>query len=1528
MSGVADDLSIAIVGMDGRFPGAPDIAAYWRDICAGRSGMERLDAAALDAAGVAPERRDHPGFVPVAARLTDIESFDAEFFGIGAREAQALDPQHRLLMEGARNALESGGYDPRRIDGEVGVFFGVSASQYLHHNLLPRPDIVEHLGDDYVISGNYTSYAGTRVAHAFDLRGPVVALDTACSSSLVAVHLACKALLNFECDMALAGGVQVNPPQHAGYVHQPGAFTSPDGVCRSFDAGAQGTIFGSGMGVVLLKRLEDARRDGDTVIAIIRGSAVNNDGADKLGFTAPGVGGQTAVIEKALMFAGVGADTIGYVETHGTGTPLGDPIEISALTAAYRAETGRSGFCAIGSAKPSIGHLETAAGVAGLIKAALALHHRTLPPSLHFERPNPEIDFESSPFFVNTQLRPWEAAGWPRRAAVSSFGIGGTNAHLILEEASCEAVGSNDESRSTHQLLVWSARDEQALTEATRQLGAHLRAHADQDIADVAHTLQRGREAFGCRRMLVCADRAGALAVLEGPEPAIATGRSPERPPELVFLFPGQGAQHSGMALQVYRERRVFRDTLDVCADALKPLLDVDIRDLLYPREGASTEDAAARLDETRFTQPVLFAVEYALAQQWRAWGVEPTAMIGHSVGEYVAACLAGVFTLEDALRLVALRGRVMQAQPAGAMLAVSLPEDELHTIAAGEWDLAAVNGPRACVLSGDPSAISQIEAELAARGVACKRLRTAHAFHSRMMDSALAPFADAVAAVPRRAPVLPFVSNLTGDWITDEQATSVDYWVRHLRETVKFSAGLERVLRTPGRALIEVGPGQTLSALARQQPLASGVGMIASLPHPGDTRDADEVLLSALGKAWVAGVAIDWAGVHDGEHRRRVPLPTYPYQRRRYWVDPPASGQRPAMPAASPASGALPLQDWFHAPIWESMPVVVQPQPTPGNWLVFCDDSGVGIALAAALRARGEHVVEVVAGDGYRSDGGRVVIRIAEPEDYVKLYAGLGAAGRLPDRIVHAACVDRSGEDHARSQSIGFYSLMHLARALADVASPPRRLDVVTTGLADVLGDEALDPAKGTVLGPVMALAHEIPHLHCRQIDVIGDTLDVGALLSTLDSAPAVGDRHLALRGGRCWRRALRPLPLAAAGTSGTEWVERGVYLITGGFGALGLAFARHLATRCRARLVLLGRQPLPPRTDWQRCLADQSTSGAQRERIQAALDLETLGAEVLALAADATDPVAMRAVVEDARTRFGRIDGAMHAAGVAGGGLLRHRRIVDAAAVIDSKVRGLQVLLDAFGPQRPPLLILHSSLFAITGGAGQADYCGANAALDLYAHALNRDGMRALSIDWDGWREVGMAARAGAFAHGAIGGISTRDGMEALDRMLAHTRMPQVVVSTLGPDAEMEAAAPPQPSRSPDLPRHDRPTLSTAYAAPQSETERLLAEIWQDVLALREVGIYDNFFDLGGTSLLMSETLQRIHREVSDRIAITQLFQFPTIHALAGHLSGRDDATADTGAAVDQGNRRREALQAKRRRHATSTQHTSREP
>jgi phthiocerol/phenolphthiocerol synthesis type-I polyketide synthase E len=874
-------LEIAVVGMAGRFPGASGVDALWANLRAGVESIRRFTDEELAAAGVPEPLRAHPAFVPAFGALAEVDRFDAAFFGFTPREAQVTDPQQRLFLEVAWEALEHAGYDSARVPGRVGVYAGTSMSSY-YLNLLSRPDVTAAAGGMAVNMGNAVDFLATRAAFKMGLEGPAVVVQTACSTSLVAVHLACQALLGGDCDMALVGGSAVTAYQQVGYVYQQGNILSPDGHCRAFDADARGTVAGNGVAVAALKRLEDALADGDTVHAVILASAINNDGSAKIGFTAPRVEGQAAAIRAAHAAADVDPATITCVEAHGTATELGDPIEIEALTQAFRAGTDRTGFCAIGSIKTNVGHLDAAAGIAGLIKATLALRTGEIPPSLHFTAPNPQIDFASSPFFVNTTLSKWTPpAGVPRRAGVSSFGIGGTNAHVVMEEP--PAAGPSPAPSRAEQLLVLSARTETALDAAARRLAAHLEQDREQALADVAWTLQQGRRGFAHRRAVVA--RTGAEAARALVDPALAdgargaAGRAGSEAPAAVFLFPGQGAQYAGMARGLYEREPVFRGELDRCAEMLIPHLGLDLRPVIF-------SDDSGRLKQTALTQPALFAVEYAIAKQWMSWGIVPESMIGHSVGEYVAACLAGVFSLDDALALVAERGRLMQSLPPGSMLAVPLPAAEVEPLLVPAVSIATINAPDRCVVSGPGDEIGRLEADFTGRGVAARRVETSHAFHSPMMDPILDAFSARVAGTVRNAPGLRWVSNLTGTWITPEQAADPAYWASHLRQAVRF-ADCVATLAAEGRerVFIECGPGRTLSSLVRRQVPASPA--IHSLRHADDPADDVEVLLGALGRAWAAGTAIDWRAVHGGEARRRVPLPTYPFERKRFWVDP-----------------------------------------------------------------------------------------------------------------------------------------------------------------------------------------------------------------------------------------------------------------------------------------------------------------------------------------------------------------------------------------------------------------------------------------------------------------------------------------------------------------------------------------------------------------------------------------------------------------------------------------------------------------
>jgi len=869
----AAEIGVAVVGMAGRFPGARNLDELWANLRDGVEAISFFSDEELREAGISEETLRDPSYVRAKGVLEDAEWFDAAFFSLLPREAELMDPQHRVFLECAWEALENAGCDPMSYPGAIGVYAGTSLNSYAW-NLPPLGPTAAY----QAILGNDKDYLPTRLSYKLNLRGPSIGVQTACSTSLVAVHMAAQSLLYGECDMALAGGVSVTFPRKLGYFHSEGMIVSPDGHCRAFDAAARGTVFGEGVGVVVLKRLADALADRDTIHAVIRGSAVNNDGSAKVGYTAPSVEGQARAISEALEVAGIGAETVTYVEAHGTGTPLGDPIEVAALTQVFRAATDRRGFCALGSIKTNLGHMDAAAGIGGFLKTVLCLARGVLPPSLHFERPNPNIDFAASPFFVNAAAREWRTDGGSRRAGVSSFGIGGTNAHVVLEEAppltprpACEAG---------EHLLVLSARTPAALERSTDRLAAWLDSHPEASLDDVAWTLQSGRRAFEHRRMLVCRDREDAVSALEERQPgrvSTAAWSGGERP--VVLLFPGQGAQRPGMGLELYRSEPVFRAGIDRCAEILEPRLGIDLRRLLFPEPGES--GAAERLRETAFAQPALFALEHSLAALLRSRGIRPRAMIGHSIGEYVAACLAGVFSLEDALALVTERGRLMSGLPAGSMLDVALPEAEVRGLLGTELSLAAVNAPARCVVSGPAGAVEELERRLLERGVVAKRVRTSHAFHSRMMEPILEPFRRKVEQVRLRPPASPFLSNLTGAWIRDEEATDPGYWVRHLRQEVRFCEGIAEILtREPDAVLLEAGPGETLTALLRQQPGAASHVAFSVLPARGAAASANP-FLETLGRLWLAGAPVRWEA--PGRGCRRIPLPTYPFERQRH---------------------------------------------------------------------------------------------------------------------------------------------------------------------------------------------------------------------------------------------------------------------------------------------------------------------------------------------------------------------------------------------------------------------------------------------------------------------------------------------------------------------------------------------------------------------------------------------------------------------------------------------------------------------
>ncbi|MBO4210032.1 type I polyketide synthase, partial [Micromonospora echinofusca] len=1189
---------IAVIGLACRMPGAADAGQFWDNLVGGVEGVRFFTLDEQRALGVPESIVSDPNFVPAAAVLDDYDSIDAGFFGMSIREAETRDPQHRLLLELSHTALEDAGYDPARYDGEIGMYATVGPDVYQWLNIRSNPKAYANAGWLAVMVGNHPDYAATLTSYRLGLRGPSLTMNTACSSSLVALHLACEALRNGECDMALTGGATIDIPAGHGYLYDEDGITAPDGHCRPFDADARGTIWGSGGGAVVLKRLSEAIADGDHIRAVVLGNAINNDGDTKVGFSAPSMEGQAAVIAQALGVAGVDPRSITYVEAHGTGTALGDPIEVSALSTVYQRDTDDRGWCAIGSVKSNIGHLGQSAGIAALIKTVLSLEHGQIPPSLHYRQANPKIDFGQNPFHVTTALTPWSPDGMPRRAAVSSFGIGGTNAHAVLQQAPPQQPAGAG-TRPAY-LLHLSARTDTALARQRGQLAAHLREHPELDLADVAYTLRVGRRELARRAAVVVTDTLDAVTALADAK-RVVTGVAGRRAPRVALLFSGQGAQYAGMGAELYRTEPVFRDAVDECLDLLAtdPAGDLaDLRDVIF---------MAGRDEELRRTgqaQPALFVVGYALARLWQTWGVEPAAMLGHSIGEYVAATLAGVFTLPDALRLVAARGRLMQGMPAGAMLAVQLDEAEVRPMLPDGLSVATVNAPNSCVVAGPTELVTAFAERLAADAVGATLLRTSHAFHSPMMDPVLATFRDLVAATGRQAPRLPFLSNVTGTWITAQEATDPAYWARHLREPVRFGDGVATLLAEGEWLFLECGPGRQLVGLVRPQLPRDAPAPLPSLPGPRDSGSDLHVLYRAAGALWAHGAAVDATAVTPVANR--VPLPTYPWERTRAWVEPDAaaagfSAQTSAVASRSERGGILPVDAWAWAPTWRQLTPGPSSEPPIGRCLLFCDDDSAG--LGAALRAQGAQVVEVRPGGEFGRTADGWTVRPADRTDYDTLLAELAQAHGPVDRIVHAWSAGGPPAAGApatwAAQDRGFFSLLYLVEALAAGEHPETvRLDVLTRGAADVTGTDLVRPEHATVTGIARVVPLELPWLAVRHVDL--DPADQGTpvtwstVVTELVRKPETDEAGLcpptALRAGRRWVQDYQQVALPERAGAGVR--PHGVYVITGGLGGIGITVAEDLAWRARARVVLVSRSGLPPRVQWDDHLREHGTT------------------------------------------------------------------------------------------------------------------------------------------------------------------------------------------------------------------------------------------------------------------------------------------------------------------------------------------------
>jgi malonyl CoA-acyl carrier protein transacylase len=1540
-----DDSDIAVIGMACRFPGANNIEAFWQNLKNGVESIDFFTAEEVMASGVAPDLVKNPNYVKANPILTDIESFDAAFFGYSAREAEWMDPQQRLLLECAWESLEDAGYNPITYEGLIGVYAGAAMNTYLLNNIYPNrhqldsnDDLavatLDSMGGFQMMVANDKDYLTTRISYKLNLRGPSVNVQTACSTSLLAIHNAVQSLQTGECDMALAGGVSVQVPQKIGHLYQEGMIVSPDGHCRAFDAQAQGTIFGSGAGIVVLKRLKQAVRDGDQIYAVIKGSAANNDGGMKVGYMAPSGDGQAGVASEAIAMAGITADTVTYVETHGTGTVMGDPIEVGGLTQAFQMTTDKKGFCAIGSVKTNVGHLQIASGIVGFIKTVLALHHQQIPPSLHFETPNPSIDFANSPFYVNTQLTDWKTNEIPRRAGVNSLGIGGTNIHVILEEApkqTSEVLKTSEVLTRPQHLLTLSAKSETALHELVQRYEQFLLNNPKTSLADICLTANTGRVHFE-HRLAVVAD---SIQQLRQNLSDISVSSKPANDNRLniAFLFTGQGAQYVGMGRQLYETQPTFRQTLARCDEILHDYLEQPLLDVLY-----SSPDN--KLDETAYTQPALFALEYALAELWQSWGIKPTYVMGHSVGEYVAACVAGVFSLEDGLKLIAERARLMYNLPRdGEMVTVFADETRVATAIQPyiqQVSIAAVNGPESLVISGQRESINAIITTLEAEDIKTKALKVSHAFHSPLMESMLSDFDAVVRQITFSPPQIQLISNLTGELATAD-ITTPEYWCHHIRQPVRFATSMATLYQQGCDVFVEIGPKPVLLGMGRQC-LPENVGVW--LPSLRQGQDDWQQILQSLGELYVRGATIDWAGFDRDYQRRRVALPTYPFQRRRYWVEKAKSlsqeqqvetsiinlirqGDTEQLTQLLTKAGNLPadklqllpelleilvkqhqqqlklntIKEWFYQLTWLPKPHQADASKAPqsdamSSWLIFADQGGIGQTLAQLLQQRDQTGLLVYAGNAYSQSNNTWSVNPANPTDFDQLFQQMPEINRLSLKgIIHLWSLDASLSDELTvttleyAQSLGSGSVLHLVQTLLKTHLSPMSLYLVTKNAA-VPGQVNIAQSPLWGLGKVIALEH--PEIWGGMIDLASVGDDAATTLLTEILAPDTEDM-MAYRDGQ--RYVARLVPNRLTNSSAISLATEASYLITGGLGVLGLRVAQWLAAQGARHLILTSRS--------------QPSKQAQETINQ----LQQDGVEVLVANADVASESEISTVFASIVDTMPPLQGIVHAAGVVEYEPIKDITFNSLQAMLRPKVQGAWILHQQ--TQKMPLdfFVCFSSIASVWGSKGQAHYAAANHFLDMLAHYRHGLGLPALTINWGPWADGGMASAQSWLNRQGVETLPPQSAIEALSYLLG-TKVCQSTVAHVNwslfkeiyaarqqrplleqiqaPQRQtgVEAPSVQQPSdilqRLKNASKNDGYELLTTYL--QEQVTQLLGLEFSEWPTLQQ-----GFFEMGMDSLMAVELKNRLVASLGTSLPATLVFDYPNIQDIAKYLGNQ---------------------------------------
>ena len=1475
MKNTINGLEIAIIGMSGQFPESNNCTEFWKNLENGKEMLKTFTEEELIRSGVPEYEFSDPNFVRTQGVLNNKNFFDHGFFEYSPDEAALMDPQIRLFHEHCWKALEDSGYSSKTDTQKIGLFAGASNNQNWQvyvagksTNSFIDPFFIDKISDRAFIS--------TLVSYKLNLRGPSYYLDTACSTSLAAIHMACRSLLTQECSIAMAGAVFVNTVKAKGYTYVEGGVASIDGRCRAFDINANGTAAGEGLGVLVLKRMNDAVKDRDHIYAIIKSTAANNDGNRKVGYTAPSVNGQVDCIKMAHKLAAVDASSISYIETHGTGTKLGDPIEIKSLNEAFNLKDAEK-FCAIGSVKTNIGHLDSSAGVAGVIKVALSLKNKKIPASLNFTQPNPGIDFNEGPFFVNSKLKEWNRLGnHPLRAGVSSFGIGGTNIHAVLEEAP-EAVRL--QAGMKYKLFLLSAKSKASLLRSLSEFNEFLERENDLDLNDMAYTLNVGRKHFGYRKSILFSEKGDLLENLRPDKHEKNITRSKFSENSVVFMFSGAGSQYPNMGKALYENNPLFRSEMDKGFAVLSKITKYNYSSVLYPSD---SNDFI--INQMIHTQPAIFIFGYSLAKLLMNYGINPVNMIGHSIGEYIAACISGVFTFEDAIKLVVKRGELMNAMPEGAMISVAISEKEALAYLNDTISLAAVNGPEQVVFSGDNTSIEKLILEFKKTDISCVKLYTSHAGHSHAIENILKEYEDEFKNITLSPPKIPFVSNLTGKFISENEACSINYWIDHMRHTVRFSDGLDSLLNhSKDRVFIELGGGHSLTSLLRQRQSKEFKPITYNLiRHAKEDKNDEEHFVDNLGNLWTQGVNVDWEKFYAEEKRNKVSLPTYSFEPYKYLAE--VDGYD--LISASTGEGLKKnINDWFYSMIWKQSLWL----PTPINInneiiLIFSNDDFLFKKLEEHYISTGNKCIRIVDGSNYRKiEENLYAIDYCSIIDVDKLFYDLQCSNICPNKIIHALNYEEAflGENELRSfdyyQKIGYNSILEIVRKFTTYFSSNNlKLEIIANGLYNVFGNELLCPEKTTLLGVVKVIPLEFFNITCRAIDVIDKTdSTIECLLKELDHPIEVNE--VAIRGKIRYIKDFEKIDFKYNEESDCPKMK-GTYLITGASGGMGRIFSEYIAKNFQANLLLIGRNDM-----------------TQDEILR----LNNFGSKVLYIKCDISNMTLISSAIAEAESKFGNINGVIHTAGVADfGGIILRRSEEDDCKVFSAKVIGTKVLDTIFENKQLDFFINCSSQNASIPSFGQVAYVASNIYQDSIALNANRN-YPVISIEWTALKNVGMAVN--AFSHLSLKeqeerlaqGLSPDEAAEVLMRCI-YLKVPVQVISkndfkreffNNNKQEELEKYLDPDKLMDPtDV--LERPLLSTEYKDPETNTQRELKVIFENFFGIESIGINDNFFELGGDSLKALGLLLWIKKVVNVNIGLSVFFKNPSIKQLADEI------------------------------------------